>query len=150
MSMIKVEASEVVSGQPEAVYATLADYEVGHPAILPKPYFQSLIVQKGGQGAGTEFELVMKVMGVERTSHQAVSEPEPGRVLVETGIDINLQTTFTLEPVAGKTRITIHTEFEAEPGIMGFIGKLMSPPMLRKIYRQELQNLDAYMQQQSV
>jgi hypothetical protein len=52
--------------------------------------------------------------------------------------------------VAGKTRITIHTEFEAEPGIMGFIGKLMSPPMLRKIYRQELQNLDAYMQQQSV
>jgi hypothetical protein len=26
----------------------------------------------------------------------------------------------------------------------------MSPPMLRKIYRQELQNLDAYMQQQSV
>ena len=146
MSMVKVEASELVSGQPEAVYATLADYEVGHPAILPKPTFKSLTVQKGGRGAGTEFELVMEVFGVERTSHQKVSEPEPGRVLVETGLDINLQTTFTLEPVDGKTRVTIHTEFETQPGLAGLFEQLVSPPALRRLYHKELRNLDAYMQ----
>ena len=146
MSMIHVEASEVVSGKPEAVYATLADYEIGHPAILPKPTFKSLKVEKGGQGAGTEFELVMEVFGVERTSHQVVSEPEPGRVLVETGLDVNLVTQFILEPVGDKTRVTISTDFESEPGVAGIVEKLLSPPALRRLYKKELRNLDAYMQ----
>ena len=148
MSTVHVEATGIVSGEPEAVYNTLRDYHEGHPAILPKPAFVGLTVEKGGQGAGTEMLVHMNVMGRTQTARHRVSEPEPGRVLVESDMDRDLVTTFTLEPVDGKTRVTISTDFAPKSGLEGLFEKLMGPPMLRRIYKQELRNLDAYMQQQ--
>lgn len=150
MSQIHVEASAVINARPEKIYGVLSDYRVGHPAILPKPYFTELTVEEGGQGAGTVMRVRMKVMGVEVAYHLVVSEPEPGRVLVETDEAAGVVTTFTVEPLNGgqQSRATIATDMRASHGLRGFMEKLMNPPVTRRIYRQELQNLAEYVSHQ--
>lgn len=129
----------------EIVYNILADYQVGHPAILPEPYFTGLSVEQGGRGAGTVIITRMKVMGAERTFRMAVTEPQPGCVLVES--DGTTTTTFTVEPLGkGTCRVTIATDTQPSPGLQGWIERLSSPPFLRRVYRQELKNLAEYAQ----
>jgi len=48
-----VSVSEEVPAPASAVYAVLADYREGHPAILPKRHFPSFAIEEGGIGAGT-------------------------------------------------------------------------------------------------
>ncbi|MBP8003114.1 MAG: SRPBCC family protein [Chloroflexi bacterium] len=149
MNQIHIEQSAVIAAAPAQLYAVIRDYEVGHLAILPKPYFQEMIVEEGGQGAGTKTRLKMKIMGQEFNFRHEVSEPEPGRILKETDRDTGLATTFTFEPLAGgtQTRLTITTDTPVRPGLAGFLERFMSPLILRRIYRQELQNLADYVRQ---
>ena len=83
MRQIKVTAARVLDARPEDVYASIADYEHGHPNIVPKESFYDLQVEEGGYGAGTIMRFKLKTLDAEFTFHQQVSEPEPGRVLVE-------------------------------------------------------------------
>lgn len=149
MGQIHTEVSATIPARPEVVYAVLADYRVGHPAILPKPYFTELTVERGGQGAGTVVRARMVVLGVERIFQLTVSEPEPGRVLREVDQEAGVVTTFTLEPFndGQHTRVTIATESNARPGLMGVMETLMNPPITRRIYKQELQQLAEYVRQ---
>src|SRR5690349_13063520 len=121
---IHVQASHIIDARPEQVYAVISDYEVGHPAILPK-YFTSLRVVKGGQGAGTELYVDLKVYGQEFHYHQIVTEPEPGRTLVETDVETGQFSRFTFEPLNGgqQTKVTIFSEFPASPGFKGLMEK---------------------------
>ena len=148
MSTIHVEATQVINARPEEIYAVLSDYRVAHPAILPKPYFTDLVVEKGGQGAGTVTRVLMKVWGTEFKYHQIVSEPEPGRVLVETDLETGQFTKFIFEPLNGgtQTRLTIASEFPASQGFKGFMEKLMQPPVARGIYMKEMANIAQYVQ----
>jgi hypothetical protein len=149
MSQIYTEVSSVVPARPEVVYTVLADYRVGHPAILPKPYFTDLRVEQGGQGAGTVVHTRMVVLGVERVFKLTVSEPEPGRVLKEVDEQAGIVTTFTvtaLEP-GQQSRVTIATMARASPGVRGLLEKIMNPPLTRQIYRQELKQLADYVRQ---
>jgi len=86
MGQITVKAEAVLEAPTEAVYATIADYRQGHPNILPKELYD-VRVEQGGSGAGTIYRFKMRVLGVEQSFYQRVSEPEPGRVLVEQDID---------------------------------------------------------------
>jgi|FLYN01.1.fsa_nt_gi hypothetical protein len=150
MSQVHVEVSDVVDARPEEIYAVLSDYHVGHAAILPKPYFADMTVEQGGKGAGTVIRLRMKVFGTERVFRQVVSEPEPGRVLVEMDADAGVVTTFTIEPLGGgkQSRVTIVTDSRVSPGIQGLIEKLINPSFLRRLYKQELRNLAEYVRSQ--
>jgi hypothetical protein len=147
MDTFKVEVSDVIEARPEEIYAVISDYHIGHPAILPKPYFTELTVEKGGQGAGSVVWTKMKVMGQTYTYHQVVTEPEPGRVLVETDMDTGQFSTFTLDPLDGgkRTKVTISAVFPAKPGFVGFMEKLMNPPVSRRIFRKELVQLADYL-----
>jgi hypothetical protein len=147
MSQLHIEASDIINARPDEVYAILSNYHEGHhPAILPKPYFTELDIERGGQGAGTVIRVGMKVLGVERTYHLEVSEPEPGRVLVEADEAAELTTTFTVEPLndGQQSRVTIATDMPAASGFMGFVEKLVNPPVTRYIYRKELKQLDEW------
>ena len=146
MGLIHVEATDVIAAPPEKIYAILTDYQVGHPAILPKPYFKELLVEKGGQGAGTVTIGKMLVLGREYKLHQLVSEPEPGRLLMETGIETGEVTTFKLEPLIAdtQTRVTIATDFIASPGLTGIFEKLAIPLITGSIYKKELKQLASY------
>src|SRR5688500_9099663 len=96
MAAQQVSASALMHAPPQAVYAIIADYHHGHPQILPKPPFVSLAVEQGGTGAGTVIRVHMRVLGQLHMVRAVVTEPEPGRVLVETN-DNGSVTTFTVE-----------------------------------------------------
>ena len=40
-------------------YGVIADYHVGHPAIVPPRAFGPLVVEQGGVGAGTQIRFTM-------------------------------------------------------------------------------------------
>ncbi len=146
MTMLHAEYSEVIYARPEAIYAVLSDYEQGHPAILPKQYFTELEVEQGGHGAGTILRGALKVWGTEYRFHQIVSEPEPGRVLMETDLDNGQVTKFIVEPLDNgqRTRVTIASDFPPSPGLIGLTERWIKPAVTRRIYAAELAQLAAY------
>lgn len=147
MTIIRSEATRTVEATPEQVYAVFSDYEKAHPAILPKPYFDELVIEEGGQGAGTVLRLRMKALGVENNYHLTVSEPEPGRRLVEADADAGVETTFLVEPLddGRHSQVTIMIDTEASPGLMGLVERLIVPPYTRRILQKELQLLADYL-----
>ncbi|MCA9955786.1 MAG: SRPBCC family protein [Anaerolineales bacterium] len=147
MNQYEVSVSRVIDAPPAAVYAIFADYHHSHAAVLPKPYFTSMTVEKGGTGAGTEITVEMAVMGVKTTYHMVVTEPEPGRVLQEEDKAVGLVTTFTIDPIndGQASQVTLYTRARTAPGLRGFIEKLITPPITRKIYNEELDLLAAYL-----
>jgi len=140
MSRIRAAASMVIDAQPEEIYPLIADYHHGHPQIVPKKYFKSLVVESGGYGAGTVIRGSVRVAGMETRFHHLVSEPAPG-VLVEKDLDTSMATTFTVSSLQnGQSNVDIVTEWEGR-GVRGFFERLMNPPVMRRIYREELQQL---------
>jgi hypothetical protein len=80
-----VSATARLKAPPRRVYDTIADYHTGHPRILPKQ-FRNLTVEQGGVGAGTVIRFQVRVFGRTDTFRAEVTEPEPGRILVEKNI----------------------------------------------------------------
>jgi hypothetical protein len=152
MTNIHAEASAIIPASAEAIYRVLADYRHAHPHILPKPYFEEIVVEEGGQGAGTLFRLRMNVFGNRRDFREVVTEPVPGRVLVETDHATGQSSTFTLEPLADgrQTRVTIATDFPARPGLAGLLERWLNPPITRRIFREELNLLAQYLETRQV
>jgi Polyketide cyclase / dehydrase and lipid transport len=150
MGLIKAKAAAVLAARPEDVYATIADYRQGHPHIIPQESLYDLQVEQGGYGAGTIIRFQARALGVERSFYQRVSEPEPGRVLVEQDIDSvnNVVTTFTVTPLeqGQKSHVEIsHTE-KASPGLQGFIERIVEPIVMSPILRKELKLLEGVAQ----
>lgn len=138
-----ITASAVIPARRERVYALIANYHDGHPRIVPKQ-FSGLVVEQGGIGAGTVIRFQMSVFGKKQTYRAAVSEPEPGRVLVETDLDPNgAVTTFMVDqgPAPADSRVTISTELKVRSGFLGLIEKALATLLLRSMYVHELENL---------
>jgi len=149
MGPIHVKANAVLNAHAEDVYATIADYRHGHPSILPEG-FHDLQVEQGGYGEGTIIRFKMKVLGVEQAFHQRVSEPEPGRVLVEQDINSaqNVITTFIVTSVENdqKSRVEIDTTMNASPGLAGIVERIIIPIINPQLYAKELKLLEAVAQ----
>jgi len=147
MGQIKAKAASVLDAPSAEVYATIADYRQGHPAIIPEENFYDLQVEQGGYGAGTIIRFKMKALGVERTLYQRVSEPEPGHVLIEQDIDSSqkLATTFTVTPLDNgeRSHVEISTTLNASPGLMGIVERIVVPLINPRIYRKEMKKLEA-------
>jgi len=141
--MLTIEQDAIIPASPEVVYQVIADYRVGHPAILPKQYFKGVEVEKGGFGAGTVITVRMKAIGGERVFRQEVMEPEPGKVLVEKDINGETATTFKFVPVeeGRKTRVVISTSMPVRSGPAGWLEKNMTAWYLKMVYAKELQLL---------
>ena len=146
MANIHSEATRAVEAAPERVYAVFSDYENAHPEILPKAYFRELVIEEGGQGAGTVVRVRMRALGVENNYRLTVTEPEPGRRMVEADADAGVETTFLVEPrEGGRSQVTISINQEASPGLMGLVERLIVPPVTRRMLREELQMLADYL-----
>src|SRR5215467_12948418 len=138
-----ISASATIPARRERVYSLIANYKDGHPRILPKQ-FSGLVVEQGGVGAGTVIRFQMSVFGRKQTFRAAITEPDPGRVLVETDVGTNAAvTTFTVDPggAPADSRVTISTELPVRSGFLGKIERQMSTLLLRPLYVKELQNL---------
>jgi len=138
-----VSASASIPARRDRVYSLISNYKDGHPRILPKQ-FTNLTVEQGGTGAGTVIRFQMSVFGRKQMLRAAVTEPEPGRILVETDLDTNgAVTTFTVNPgsAPADSHVTISTEIPVRAGFLGKIERTLTTLLLRPIYIKELQNL---------
>jgi len=139
MSSFTIGAAARVNAPARRVYDMIADYRNGHPRIIPPKYFTSLDVEEGGVGAGTVIRFTMRVLGSERTGRARVTEPQPGRVLVETELTTGFVTTFTVAPVgAGAADVKIETKMPQGSGIRGAVERWVARAVFPRIYRDEL------------
>jgi hypothetical protein len=138
-----VSASATIPARPERVYALIANYKDGHRRIVPKQ-FSDITVDKGGIGAGTVIRFQMTVLGKKQNYLATISEPEPGRVLVETYLEpAGTITTFRVErgSAPADSHVTISTELPVRSGFVGLIERTAASFLLRSIYQKELANL---------
>ncbi|NTU81592.1 MAG: SRPBCC family protein [Chloroflexales bacterium] len=142
MSTYAVSASALIAAPPQRVYGVIADYHQGHPLIIPRPPFVALVVEQGGIGAGTVIRVQMHVLGQRQGFRSVVTEPEPGRVLVETN-DNGSVTTFTVEPRAEGRHayVTISTAMPRRAGLIGTLERWFVTRLLRPTYGRELGQL---------
>ena len=143
MSTIQLHAERVMRAPAEIVYACIADYRQHHrPGGFLPPVFTDLQVEQGGVGAGTAIRFTTRLGGTTRVARQDVSEPEPGRVLVEAGS--GAQTTFTVDQLdERRCRVRIDSQLELSRGLRGVIERLVIPRLLMPVYRDELARLEA-------
>lgn len=153
MAQIHVQVSDTLNARPEDVYAIIADYRNGHPYIVPKENFSDLQVEQGGYGEGTVIRFKVKVLGVARVMHHRVTEPEPGRVLVEQDIEAaqNVATTFTVKPVENgqKSHVEISTTMTPSTGLQGVVERIVVPMVNTSVYRKELKLLEVVAQKRN-
>ena len=145
MAKHSISASALIAAPPEQVYAIIAEYRDGHPHILPKPHFVDLVVEQGGVGAGTVIRFQMRLIGRTQTFRAAITEPEPGRVLVETDLQTGAVTTFTVEPRADAKQavVTITTTTKVREGLAGKLEGWLATRLLQPMYVKELGQLAA-------
>lgn len=139
-----VSQSSLIDASAAAVYRVIADYRNGHPRILPKQLTDLEVVEGSGVGAGTVITFRARVLGVVQRFRAVVSEPEPGRVLVETNTEPTPSvTTFIVNPVGDKTNVTITTQFEtSRAGLLGILERFATERIIPPMYREELRNLE--------
>jgi hypothetical protein len=138
-----VSATAIIPARRERVYSLIANYHDGHPRIVPKQ-LTGMVVEQGGVGAGTVIRFQMSLLGKKQKYRAAVTEPEPGRVLVETDLETNgAVTTFIVDPgtAPADSRVTISTVLPVRSGFLGWLEKSFATLLLRPMYQQELTNL---------
>jgi uncharacterized protein YndB with AHSA1/START domain len=147
--MAKVEASaeRVIDAPADKVYSYLADMHA-HQHFLP-PAFSDFQVEEGGVGEGTVTRFKVTAGGRTRDYHMRISEPEPGRTLVETDIESSLVNTFNVQPQGDKSLVRIATSWDGAPGIGGFFERAFAPRALNRLYLDELARLNAYATEQN-
>jgi uncharacterized protein YndB with AHSA1/START domain len=142
MARILISVERAVEAPAETVYGYIADMRE-HPRFLP-PAFSDFRVESGGVGAGTVTRFKMTAGGRTREYQMKVAEPEPGRVLTESDTNSSAVTTFTVSPQGGASLVQISTTWDGAPGIGGFFERMFAPRVMRGIYLDELNRLDAY------
>ena len=140
-----ISATAHLSAPPRRVYEIIANYHTGHPRIVPKQ-FRNLIVEKGGIGAGTVITFQVKMLGQTTSFRAEVTEPDPGRVLVETNVQgSDSVTTFTVAPGdrPDSAVVTIATTFQRHRGLSGAIEKFITERVIAPMYAEELRLLES-------
>ncbi len=112
----RFSAERVMEAPAEVVYHLISDYREHHrdapEGFLPSA-FTDLVVVRGGVGEGTAIRFTSQLGGRRQTVTASIAEPEPGRVLVESGPGV--ETTFTVEPEgAGRARVRFDIRLEGK------------------------------------
>jgi uncharacterized protein YndB with AHSA1/START domain len=86
MAKVAVSAERAIDAPADEVYGYLADMHQ-HPRFLP-PAFSDFQVVEGGVGAGTVTQFKVTAGGRTREYRTRITEPEPGKTLVETDTQV--------------------------------------------------------------
>ena len=142
--MAKVEASaeRTIDAPAGQVYGYLADMHQ-HPRFLP-PAFSDFNVEEGGVGAGTVTSFKVTAGGRTRDYRMRITEPEPGRTLVESDANSSLVTTFNVEPQGDKSLVRISTRWDGASGVGGFFERTFAPRAMHRMFLDELERLNVY------
>jgi Polyketide cyclase / dehydrase and lipid transport len=145
MGRARAHAEQPIDAPPAAVYRVLADYTTHHPRIMPASLFSDLEVETGGVGAGTVFHITLRTMGRRQRLHMRVAEPEPGQVLTETNLDTGVVTVFRVAPDGGGSLVSMSSRWEPAGGLRGLVDRLLTPPLMGRIFAKQLRQLGRYM-----
>ena len=139
MKPLIVSASKIIDAPADVLYRIIADYQNSHASILPKSYFSSLEVEEGEYGDGTIIRYQMRILGQTQTFRALITEPDPGCTLLETDLESNTSTSFTVWSLGNKNqaRVTIMTVLKNRSFVEGLLAKIL----LTNVYRQELELL---------
>jgi hypothetical protein len=146
MSQFHFSVQRVLDAPAPVIYHCLSDYLEHHrpsPGFLP-PAFTRLEVLRGGVGAGTVIRFITTVGGRSVTRTHTVSEPDPGRVLVEEGDGEG--STFTLEPRGPHTTLLRIDLTLQSRGLEGVLLRLTAPLILGPLLTDELKRLEGHAQ----
>ena len=92
-------------------------------------------------GAGTVIRVELRVLGRPSSFRAVVTEPELGRVLVETN-DNGMTTTFLVESRAGgRHSFVTFTTTMSRSGVLGALEGWLVPRLMRPVYQRELAQL---------
>jgi|SRR5215207_8916163 len=138
----RVSAQRLIDAPADVLYHCLADYVEHHrpDGFLP-PAFSDLEILRGGVGAGTEIRWVINAGSRRRTVTATVTEPVPGRRLVETGSRI--ETTFMVEPTVRGTWVRFDTTID-DRGLQGVLTRLFAARIFEPVFEDELRRLEDY------
>jgi hypothetical protein len=147
VSKVHLSAERLIDAPADVVYACIADYRHHHrPGGFLPPAFHDFTIDRGGVGAGTVMTFKVTLGGRTRTMTHTVTEPEPGRVLIE-GDDRD-QTTFTVEPAGHQCRVRFDTQLDAR-GLEGLLTRLFATRLMKPLYDDELARLERSAQAQA-
>jgi uncharacterized protein YndB with AHSA1/START domain len=142
MAKVVASAERSIDAPADQVYSYLADMHQ-HQQFLP-PAFSDFKIEQGGVGAGTVTSFKITAGGRTRSVRMQVSEPVPGRTLVETDTGSSLVTTFNVAPQGDKSLVSITTSWDGASGVGGFFERTFAPPAVRRLYAEALDRLAAY------
>jgi uncharacterized protein YndB with AHSA1/START domain len=142
MAKVNASAERTIDAPAERVYGYIADMHK-HSHFLP-PQFSDFKVEEGGVGEGTVTSFAVTAGGRTRNYRMRVTEPVPGRTLVESDVNSSLVTTFNVEAQGDKSLVRIHTSWDGAGGIGGFFERTFAPKAMQRIYLDELDRLNAY------
>lgn len=142
MAKVTATAEREIDAPAAEVYGYLADMHTHH-RFLP-PAFSDFQIEEGGVGTGTRTRFKVTAGGRTREYHMRVTEPEPGRTLVETDTGSSLVTTFTVDPRGEKSLVNITTTWDGAGGVGGFFEKTFAPRAMNRLYLDQLRRLNDY------
>ncbi|MEV0790041.1 SRPBCC family protein [Kribbella sp. NPDC050459] len=146
MPTVTASAERTIDAPADKVYQYLADMHV-HAQLLPRPFYD-FQVEQGGVGAGSIVGYKIDFAGGVRQLRMQVTEPEPGRTLVQTDTnDSGLIITFTVTPQGDQALVNIASSFDGETGVAGFVERIIAPRRLHRVYTEELARLDSHARQ---
>ena len=140
-----VAVTRRIPAPPDAVYGVFADYRDAHPRILPPSFFTGLRVVEGGHGAGTVIDVDGRFAGRTRTLRGHVTEPEPGRLLVEAYPAERMVTTFRVDPAGHGSQVTIATQMPRRWGPIGWLEERIVRRLLARVFGEELDLVADYL-----
>ena len=146
MTQVVASAERTIDAPADEVYEYLADTQL-HSRLLPPPFYDFQVEQGVGTGSAIRFKI--NFAGGVRELRMKVTEPEPGRTLVQADTNgSGLVTTFTVTPQGERALVNITSSFDGETGVAGFVERIIAPPRLHRVYAEELTRLDGYAREQ--
>jgi len=142
MAKVVASAERSIDAPANEVYSYLADMNL-HQRLLPSA-FSDFRVEQGGVGAGTVTSFKITAGGRTRSYRMQVTEPAPGRTLVESDTGSSLVTTYNVTPQGDKSLVSINTSWDGASGIGGFFERTFAPRALHGIYAEALDKLNTY------
>lgn len=144
MSRVRATTRRRLPGTAEQAYAALADYRVARPALLPAE-FSRYEVLAGGTGADTTVGWTLQAT---RTRTRAclftVTEPYPGRRLVETDTNSSMMVAWTVHSTEGGCEVVVVASWRGAGGVGGIFERIFAPKGLNRIHDRVLAALAAH------
>lgn len=134
MGTVAAQAEKHIDASPAKIYAILSDRD-RRREILPDA-FQDV----RSEGPDT-VAFTLKTGGRERAYRMQQERTQPGRIFTERDLDSSLVTVFTINPEGSGSHVTIRTTWQGAGGVGGFFERTFAPRVLRRLYEQELTNL---------